>query len=236
MNSLAKLKVFATYPHPCSYLDDREAVTVFIDPNARLDRQLYSALSEQGFRRSGPHVYKPHCARCQACKPARVPVARFRPNRSQRRLLRRNGDLRLLELKHIDDDELYQLYAHYIRVRHPDGDMFPPSRDQYLAFLTREWDATRFFAFMENDALRAVAVMDELDNGLSAVYTFFDPDQPERGLGTWVILQQIALTQRLGLDYLYLGYWIAESPKMAYKGSFRPLEILEDGQWQIVDA
>lgn len=236
MSSLGDLKVYATYPHDCSYLEDQEATTVFIDPKAEIDGPLFSQLSEQGFRRSGPHIYKPHCRLCNACIPSRIPVADFTPNRTQRRLLRRNADLAMVELADIDDERCYRLYHDYICHRHRDGDMYPPSREQYLSFLTRQWGVTRYFGFCLQDELIAVAVMDRLERGMSAVYTFFDHQQPRRSLGAWVILQQIALAHQLGLQHLYLGYWIEQSPKMAYKSNYRPLEIYRDGRWQAAET
>jgi arginyl-tRNA--protein-N-Asp/Glu arginylyltransferase len=231
MNRPSEIKLFATHPHPCSYLSEQEATTVFIDPNMPMNRQLYSQLSDCGFRRNGQHVFKPHCTHCKACIATRLPVAQFTPNRTQRRLLRRNQDITQQRLAHIDDDTVYRLYENYICQRHPDGDMHPPDREQYLSFLSDEWNTTRYLGFYLADKLIAVAVMDQLVQGLSAVYTFFDTSEPQRSLGSWAILQQIALAQQMQLDYLYLGYWIKESPKMAYKGLFQPLEILRDGQW-----
>lgn len=232
MNEPTQIKVYATNPHPCSYLEARVATTAFVDPDLPMDSRLYSLLSDNGFRRSGPHVYKPHCAACRACLPARLSVARFSPNRTQRRLLRRNSDLTATTLDDgADLGVLYPLYQRYICARHADGDMFPPSRSQFESFLSREWGITRFQCFWLDGELAAVAVTDRLQRGLSAVYTFFDPDLGRRSLGVWAILQQIEQTRRLGLDYLYLGYWIEESPKMAYKGQFRGLETFADGRW-----
>lgn len=232
MSSLAEIKVYATYPHECSYLDDKEATTLFIDPHARVDKQLYSRLSELGFRRSGPHIYKPHCQQCQACIPARIPSNQLQTNRAQRRILKRNQDLDIREVESIDLPEYYALYERYINARHSDGDMHPPSREQYLSFLTREWQVTRYYVFYDGEQPLAVCVLDALDHGLSAVYTFFDPDLPQRSLGTFAILWQAHKAAALGLDYLYLGYWIEGCRKMAYKGQFQPLEILIDGSWQ----
>jgi arginine-tRNA-protein transferase len=232
MKHIADLKVFATYPHPCSYLEGREATTIFVDPELPVDKLMYSVLSENGFRRSGTHIYRPHCHACNACLPSRVSVEHFVPNRTQRKLLKRNSDLQLIELNTIDTDAIYQLYHDYICQRHADGDMYPPSREQYVSFLTRQAGITRYFGFTLDGQLLGVAVVDELDTGLSAVYTFFDTRLSEqRSLGTWAILRQIELARELGLDYVYLGYWIAESPKMAYKSGFRPLEILHDHRW-----
>lgn len=231
MTSLSELKVYATYPHRCSYLDDREATTLFIDPDAPVDRELYSRLSESGFRRSGPHIYRPHCQGCNACIPARIPAARFAPNRTQRRLRRRNADLEVALIDGIDSAECYDLYRRYIEQRHGDGDMYPPSHEQYQAFLTPQWDVTQFVSFRLHGQLMAISVLDFMDNGLSAVYTFYEPDAAGRSLGTWVILWQIELARELRLPHVYLGYWISQCRKMAYKGRFRPLEIYRDAEW-----
>jgi arginyl-tRNA--protein-N-Asp/Glu arginylyltransferase len=232
MNSPAEnLKVYATYPHDCSYIAGRQATTVFIDPEARVTQALYSRLSEHGFRRSGAHIYKPHCKQCSACIPCRVPLASFTPNRTQRKLLNRNRDLELQPLGNIDNDASYRLYHDYICQRHGDGDMYPPSREQYASFLSNEHGLTRYLGFTLDGKLVAVAVVDQLDNALSAVYTFFDHQLERRSLGTWAILRQIELAREMGLNYLYLGYWIKESQKMAYKAAFRPLQIFRDGHW-----
>lgn len=236
MHKLNDLQIYATYPHPCSYLIGEEATTAFVDPQQQIDKALYSRLSENGFRRSGPHIYKPHCKHCSACIPSRVPLADFIPNRTQRKLLNRNSDLQLKTLDSINEDMIYRLYHDYICKRHADGDMFPPSREQYNSFLTHEAGLTRYFGFSLEDQLVAVAVADQLDHGLSAVYTFYDCNFDRRSLGTWAILRQIELAREMGLDYLYLGYWIAQSPKMAYKSAFRPLEIFRNGQWRTMIA
>ncbi len=232
MTSRAELKVYATQPHDCSYLKGREATTVFVDPRTVIDKPLYSRLSEIGFRRSGSHIYRPHCQACKACVPSRVRVAHFVPSRTQRKLMKRNADLEVVELADIKDDNSYRLYHDYICHRHADGDMYPPDREQYTSFLAPQWDLTRFYGFTLDGELLAVSVADLLDHGISAVYTFFRHDMEKRSLGTWVILKQIELARKLDLDYLYLGYWIAESPKMAYKNTFNPLEIFRDGRWQ----
>lgn len=235
MTDLSNLKLFATQPHPCSYLDDREATTLFIDPEASVDIGLYSQLSELGFRRSGSHLYRPHCARCQACISCRIPVAGFRPNRNQRRCWRRNRDLTLAFTEHIQTDEHYQLYADYIATRHRDGDMYPPSRGQYEAFLSSEWGLTRYLEFRLEGRLLGVAVCDQMENGLSAVYTFFDSREYRRSLGVYAILAQIDRVKNQGLDYLYLGYWIKQCQKMEYKTQYRPLELLINRRWTRLD-
>lgn len=231
MTVLAKLKIFATYPHECSYLDNKEATTLFVDPNATIDVDIYAKLSEVGFRRSGPHLYRPHCRFCNACVPARVPTALFNPSRQQRRVQRRNADLHVSEVKHIKDNEYYQLYASYICARHRDGDMYPPSMEQYHSFLSCEWKSTRFFEFRLDGKLVIVNVLDHMSNGLSAVYTFYEPDLPRRSLGAYSILWQIEKARLLGLPSLYLGYWIKQCQKMSYKVQYRPIELYMNENW-----
>ncbi|MAL96745.1 MAG: arginyltransferase [Haliea sp.] len=230
-SSLRDLKVYTTYPHTCSYLPDREATTLFIDPRQDIDQALYSRLSQLGFRRSGSHIYRPHCADCRACIPARIPVERFRPDRSQRRIWRRNQDLLVMHSQDIRDEEAYDLYYRYIEQRHADGDMFPPDREQYLSFLNDPWRVTRYLRFYDGEQLVAVAVVDELEDGLSAIYTFFEPEQERRGLGVFAILWQIQRARDLGLAHVYLGYWIENCQKMRYKDRYQPLELLVEGRW-----
>lgn len=232
MTQLANLRVFATHPHACSYLPGQRATTLFVDPAAPITGGLYSELSELGFRRSGPHVYRPHCSHCQACVPARIPVAAFRPNRSQRRIWQRNRDIEVSEAGDLQAPEYYRLYARYISQRHRDGDMYPPTEEQFESFLSAEWGLTHFYRFRAAERLLAVSVVDHMHSGLSAIYTFFDPDAAQRrSLGTFAILWQIELARRLGLPALYLGYWIDGCRKMNYKLRFQPAELLIDGRW-----
>lgn len=232
-SSLRDLKVYTTYPHRCSYLEQEEATTLFIDPRQPVDQTLYSNLSLLGFRRSGNHIYRPHCNHCNACIPARVPVEEFRASRSQRRCLKRNSDLTIEALDSISDDESYALYARYIDARHADGDMYPPDRDQYESFLNNPWGCTRYFALRDaSGATIGIAVVDEMLDGLSAIYTFYDPEEESRSLGRFAILWQIERCREKGLPYVYLGYWIRECRKMAYKADYQPLEIMVNNQWQ----
>ncbi|MDB6062295.1 MAG: arginyltransferase [Verrucomicrobiaceae bacterium] len=231
MTILSTLKVFATHPHTCSYLPDQQATTLFIDPAAPIDSTAYSQLSEMGFRRSGPHLYRPHCARCNSCVPARIPVTRFKPNRGQRRVITRNSDLHVIDRTALNGDEYYDLYARYIEGRHRDGDMYPPTRQQFDSFLTREWDLTHYYCFYQQETLLAVAVVDVMSNGLSAIYSFFDPDIKARSLGVYAVLWQIQHAQELGLPHIYLGYWIKQCRKMSYKIDYRPIELLVNNRW-----
>jgi arginine-tRNA-protein transferase len=232
-SSLRDLKVYTTYPHRCSYLEGEEATTLFIDPRQNVDQTLYSNLSMLGFRRSGNHIYRPHCSHCNACVPARIPVADFQPNRNQRRCSKRNGDLEVQARRGIiGDDESYALYDRYIRQRHADGDMYPPDRDQFESFLNDPWDCTEYLQFRKEGRLIAVAVVDVMIDGLSAIYTFYDPDEDARSLGRYAILWQVERCREEGLPYVYLGYWIRSCRKMAYKADYQPLEVLINNQWQ----
>ena len=234
MTELARLKFYATQAHPCSYLPTEQATTLFLDPSQPMDAQVYAELSEVGFRRSGDHLYRPHCQKCSACVPARLPVADFKPNRQQRRILSRNADLQVRAVRPAFSEEYYDLYARYIEQRHADGDMYPPNREQFSTFLVRDLPFSRFYEFRLDGRLLAVAVTDVLPNGLSAVYTFYDPNEEHRSLGRSAILWQIAETARLGLHAVYLGYWIKNCRKMNYKTQYRPIELFVNQHWAIL--
>jgi len=228
---IGKRQFYLTPAHPCSYLPGREAQTLFLDPRDTINQDLYQGLTEHGFRRSGGHLYRPHCGECQACVPTRIPVDRFEPRRSQRRVLARNADLTLRLEPAIFSRRYYELYARYIQGRHRDGDMYPPSTDQFRSFLLSQWSNSVFLNSYLDSELIAVAVTDQQAKGYSAIYTFFDPDHVDRSLGTFSILKQIEHCRRTGIPHLYLGYWIRESRKMRYKVDFRPVELLMDGRW-----
>lgn len=197
-----------------------------------MDGGIYSQLSELGFRRSGEHVYRPRCRSCQACIPIRIPVSVFKPSKSQKRCLKRNSDLKVSLVDNIDGDEYFDLYEKYINTRHRDGDMYPPSKEQYVDFLTKEWGITRYLAFRDKeDKLVSVAVADLLDNGVSAIYTFFDPDAHKRSLGVYNILFQIQWAKELKVNYVYLGYWIRQCQKMSYKVDYHPFQLLVNDSW-----
>lgn len=231
MSVLSDLKVFVTHAHTCSYLEGEQATTMFVDPETNVSPAMYTQLTEMGFRRSGNHVYRPHCDSCKACIPARVPVEQFSRKRSQQRIWNRNRDLQVSEVASIDTDQHYALFERYISERHRDGDMYPASRDQYRSFLCEGIGHNRYFCFYDQQQLAAVAVTDGLDNALSAIYTFFDPDQQQRSLGVYGILWQIEQARTLGFTHLYLGYWIKDCRKMSYKTDYRPLELYINRQW-----
>jgi len=231
VTSINDLRVYTTYPHPCSYLPGQEATTLFIDPKAHIDVGVYSQLSEVGFRRSGMHLYRPHCVSCRACIPVRIAANDFEHSTSTRRIMKRNGDLEVREVRDINADIYFKLYADYICTRHFDGDMYPPTRQQYESFLTSEWESTRYQTFWKEDKLVCVCVVDYIQGGLSAVYTFYDPFQDRRSLGNFGILWQIEECKRLSLPWLYLGYWVRNCRKMNYKTRYRPLEMYVNSKW-----
>lgn len=232
---LSDLAFFASAPHDCGYLPGKRMTTVFADPDAPMDVSTYSALAEIGFRRSGPHVYTPHCSDCRACLPARLPVAHFQPNRNQRRVQKAAARVTAVITNPVYRDEHFALYQRYIASRHAGGGMDDPSPEKYLEFLTCPWSQTEFVEFRHQDQLVAVAVQDVLTRGLSSVYTFFDPGFTGISLGRLALLWQIAETQRRGLAWLFLGYWIGNCQKMSYKQEYRPIELFQNGQWQRYD-
>ncbi len=225
------LKFFITAPHDCSYLEGREAVTLFADPDRSLDKPTFSTLSMMGFRRSGCLVYTPRCPQCDACIPTRIVVDKFSPDRSQRRNLKSNSDLELRVITAQFSDEHIELYRHYVRARHPGESMDVESQQEVERFFLCDWSDTFFIEFLSGGKPVALAVVDAMDSGLSAVYTFYEPAEAKRGLGVFAVLSLIEEAKRRQLPYVYLGYLIHESPKMAYKSRYQPLEQLRHGQW-----
>jgi len=236
MTDLAAIKFFVTPLHQCSYLPRKDAITLFADPKANLNHNLYSELSELGFRRSGNYLYRPHCRQCCACIPVRIPADRFELSRKHKRILQKNADLKIERVHAEYQEEHYQLYAEYISSKHRDGDMYPPSPEQYASFLLSDWGNTAFYEFRLPDGeLIAVAVCDVMKNGLSAVYTFYSVAHAQRSLGVMAVLWQIEECKRLELPALYLGYWIKDCQKMSYKTEYRPLEMYVNNHWVVVN-
>lgn len=235
MNSF---QLYLSQSHPCSYLKEKQAKTLFLDPQAEMSSALYGQLIDIGFRRSGVLVYRPECELCDQCLPSRIPVNLFQPRRSQRRIREKWRCVETVVRRVEFTPEHFALYSRYITARHADGSMKDTSEQQYLEFLTAPWSDTIFVEFRLDGRLAAVAVTDRLPQGLSAVYTFFDPECEKLSPGVFTILWQIAEARRLGLSWLYLGFLVSGCRKMAYKAEYRPLQIFNfrEQKWVLLDG
>lgn len=229
-NMEQSIRCFITMPFACSYLPEREARNLIIDPALPLTPALLDDLLNIGFRRSGQHLYRPNCEGCHACISLRLPSRSFKPDRGQRRNWQKNGEIEHRTTTGFSDEQ-FALYQRYINARHSDSSMANPSADEYINFLTAAGIDTRFHEFRLHQRLIAVAVTDHTPHGLSAVYTFYDPEFEQRGLGTYAILWQVYHAQQLQLPWLYLGYWIRECDKMSYKNRFGPCQGYINGAW-----
>jgi arginyl-tRNA--protein-N-Asp/Glu arginylyltransferase len=233
---MTSIPLLITAPHPCSYLEGEQAQTAFVNPIFGLSSNVYSQLIAHGFRRSGDDVYQPRCAQCSQCVPVRLPVAQFKPNRRQKRCFQKNRQTSTIIKPAVFEQAHYDLYLRYQNQRHADGNMANSSPDEYLKFLGGSWCDTRFVEFSIDGALAAVAIVDYLENAISAVYTFFDPEFSSYSPGVYAVLWQIQFAQEQRLEWLYLGFWIANSKKMNYKNQYRPLQGFIDQQWVFLDS
>ncbi|MGF1528737.1 MAG: arginyltransferase [Candidatus Competibacterales bacterium] len=232
---LTEIRLFVTADHPCGYLPGRTARNLVADPQT-IDQGAYNQLARVGFRRSGDHVYRPHCPGCRACLSLRIAAWAFVPNRSQRRILKANADVAVKPEEPLFRADHYRLFERYLKARHRHGGMDDTSPHSYLSFINARWSSTALYEFRTPERLLAVAVTDHFDDGLSAVYTFFEPDTQRRSLGSYAILWQIQEARRRGLPWVYLGYWIRQCEKMNYKANYRPCEIFDGQRWRRLEA
>ncbi|MCP1726728.1 arginine-tRNA-protein transferase [Natronospira proteinivora] len=225
-------RLLLTGEHPCPYREDQLSRNIVVEPGSVRGRSDHTAFSSIGFRRSGEYLYRPHCSACSACIPIRVPVAEFDWRRRYRRCWRQNKDLVVEERDTSFDPEAFQLYQRYQAHRHPGGPMAEGDEQDYLGFIQSQWADTRMICFYGDGELVAVAIVDWLEDGASAVYSFYEPSQSHRSLGQYTILWQIEAVRAQNRPYVYLGYWIQDSPKMAYKTEYKPAELMLGGRWK----
>ncbi len=223
--------LYLSAPHACPYLEDQISTTLLVDPHFTVTTSLYSTLIKQGFRRSGSLFYRPHCERCSACVSVRIPTSAFQPSRSQQRVWKRNRDLKVQITSPDFHKEHFDLYQRYQSTRHTGGNMDDPDPEKYNEFMVESGVDSFFIEMRLQEQLAAVAVCDRVADGISAIYTFFDPAVSQRSLGTFAIMWQIEHAKTLKLPWVYLGYWIRNCNKMSYKDNFRPLQGFKNGRW-----
>lgn len=227
-----EIKLYQSVDSPCNYLEGLQSSSLIVDPDLPITQELTTVMSQMGYRRSGNMLYKPQCKGCNACQSSRIRLKDFKPSKSQKRIISKAKylDFHVRECTFNEDD--YRLYHKYIELRHSDGDMYPPDKTQYASFLCKNHGFNYFLETKFEDKTIAICQFDSLSDGLSAVYTFFDPDYESLSLGTVSILQLISLSRKVGYPYVYLGYYIQNCQKMNYKSKYQPLELYLEGSWK----
>lgn len=229
------ITLLATPETTCDYLPQEQSVTRFVHPDTPMNPVLYGALMEEGFRRSGGLVYQHVCPACHQCQSLKLDPMVFRPSRSQRRCLKSNEDVSVIPRKAKYREEYFALYQRYIDSRHGDGSMASPTPEAFSDFLIADWCSTWFVEMRKEEKLLGVAVVDRVPRGLSAVYTFYEPDENSRGLGNFAVLWQLELARKRRMPWVYLGYWIKGHQKMDYKSRFRPAQVFRGDRWHPLD-
>jgi len=226
------IRLFETVVDDCPYLDDQKSASILVDPDHQIDKNLFSMLSRSGFRRSGEMLYSPKCPSCNACVSVRIPSSLFTPSRSQKRVWRKNIDVRASIEDVCFDQEHFDMYYRYQAHRHPDSSMCDIDTSKYSGFIESSYSRSKFLCFRLEGKLIGISVLDQFEGGISAVYTFFEPEHSNRSLGTYAILYALKLAKTHKIPYVYLGYWIDGSMKMDYKRKFKPLQGYMDRKWQ----
>ncbi|MCH2190782.1 MAG: arginyltransferase [Gammaproteobacteria bacterium] len=229
------IRLFETVVDECPYLEGKRSASILVDPDHVIQPELFSMLSRSGFRRSGDMLYAPKCPSCNACVSVRIPSRQYKPSRSQKRVWRKNQDVRISIEEVRYDEAHFQLYLKYQQHRHSDSSMCDDDPNKYIGFIESSYAASKFLCMHIDDKLIGIAVLDQFEGGLSAVYTFFDPDYSNRSLGTYAIMYALKLARTHQIPFVYLGYWIDESPKMDYKRKFKPLQGYIDKQWKTLE-
>lgn len=230
-NAHNPIKLYETVVDDCPYLEGKQSASILVDPEHKIDSDLFAMLSRSGFRRSGEMLYSPKCPSCKACISVRVPATDFVPSRSQKRVWRKNIDLEVRIEDVSFQQEHFEMYLQYQRARHPESSMCDDDPKKYIGFINSQFSGSQFLCLYLNDKLMGISVIDQFEGGLSAVYTFFDPQYSNRSIGTYVILYLIKLSRLRKIPHVYLGYWIEQSSKMSYKQNFKPMQGYIDRKW-----
>lgn len=225
------IRLFETVADECPYLEDKKSASIVVDPDYEVDAELFASLSRSGFRRSGEMLYSPKCPSCNSCVSVRIPSKQFKASKSQKRVWRKNSDLNVGLEEVRFEQEHFDMYFRYQQQRHPESTMCDDDVEKYMSFIDSNYARSKFLTFRLKGQLIGISVLDQFDGGLSAVYTFFDPELSSRSLGTYAILYTLELAKAHQIPYVYLGYWIDGSAKMDYKRKFKPLQGYQDRQW-----